>query len=403
MKLQWKLILVPVALITAALPIHADALAAEDFFSTLTLTAKAGVGYDSNAFRAPDRSYLDLSKPGNPLTVPNVQSGFFVPLRFDARYVSDSFVAKYRFNGDLYPNRSLSNADIYDHKFDIGRKFKTPAEWLGVDDFYAGFTLRYVDKTYYDRDTGLDFVTFTSGTNVSTRFDYLGLGTKVRLTKKMDQATYHAKFSFEHRFYSDPVVISVWDHSYFIVGGDARFPIGNRTSLKLGYDFSIRDFDSRPSHSANGALTRANPTVTYLYHSPAVTLSHRFSKAFVTFLSYEFTFRQDTFVGYNDYTRHKLKLRAIFKPSKDVKLRLVTSYRKRDYDNAFAFDNPAAGIGSKNFDIYTVNARGEFKLGFLPSNHWALWGEADYRNQASGDIRYDYDRTKILGGIQWNG
>jgi len=391
------------ALITTSLSAHTGALAAEDFFSNITMTAKAGVGYDTNVFRSPDITYVDLSKPGNPIVVPNVQSGVLIPLGFDARYTSDLFIATYRFDGDLYTNRSLSNADIYNHKFDIGRKFKTPAQWLGVDDFYAGFTLKYHQQTYVDRDTGLDFVTSASGTDVSNRFDYLGLGTKVRLKKRTDLAIFHAKFSFERRFYSDPIVISAWDHNYFVIGGDARFPIWDRTSLKLGYTFSIRDFSERPSHSANGALTRANPTVTYYYHSPAITLKHRFSKALVTFFSYERTYRQDTFVGYNDYTRDKLKLRAIFKPSKDVNLRLAASYRKRDYDNAFAFDNPVTGIGSKTFNIYTANARGEFKLGFLPSKHWALWGEVDYRNQASGDTRYDYKRTQVMGGVKWEG
>ncbi|MDQ6958301.1 MAG: hypothetical protein Q9M24_04235 [Mariprofundaceae bacterium] len=403
MKLQWKLILASIALITTALSAQTGALAAEGSSSNLAVTAKVGIGYDTNVFRSPDVTYVDLSKAGNPLTLPNVQAGIFIPMGFDARYVSDSFIATYRFDGDLYPNRSLSNADIYDHKFDIGRKLEQPAKWLGVDDFYAGLTLKYHRQTYVDRDTGLDFITSGSGTNVSQRFNYLGLGTKVKLTKKTDMATYHARFSFERRFYSDPVVISVWDHNYFILGGDARFHIGHRTALKLSYDFSIRDFSNRPSHSANGRLTRKNPTVTYYYHAPEVTLSHRFSKALVTFLSYGRTYRQDTFVGYNDYRRDKVRWRTAYSPSKNVKMRLALSYRKRVYDNAFAFDNPVAGAGSKDFNIYTANARGEFKLGFLPSEHWALWGEVNYRNQASGDTRYDYKRTQVMGGIKWEG
>lgn len=403
MKPQWKFMLASMALITAVLPVHTDALAAKGPSSNLTITAKAGVGYDTNVFRSPDITYVDLSKPGNPTVVPTVQSGVFVPMGFDARYTSDLFIVTYRFDGDLYVNRSLSNADIYDHKLDIGKKLEQPTKWLGLDDFYAGFTLNYHRQTYVDRDTGLDFITFTSGTNVSNRFNYLGLGTKVRLTKKTDMAIFHGKFKFERRFYSDPVVISPWDHNYFVMGGDALFPIWDRTSLKLGYDFSIRDFSKRPSHSANGRLTRANPTVTYIYHNIEGTLRHRFSKALVTFLSYGRTYRRDKFVGYNDYTRDKLRLRAIYSPSKATKMRLRLGYNKRDYDKAFAFDNPASGAGTKDFDIYTVNAKWESKLDFLPSKHWALWGEVDYRNQASGDTRYDYERTQVMGGIKWEG
>lgn len=38
-----------------------------------------GLGYDSNVYLTPKKSYLDLAQPGSPLIVPKVQSGFYTP------------------------------------------------------------------------------------------------------------------------------------------------------------------------------------------------------------------------------------------------------------------------------------------------------------------------------------
>ena len=61
-------------------------------FTELELYSRAGVGYDTNVYRAPSTRYIDRANRNQPIVVdPVVQKGFYYPVRLGAKYSVNSF------------------------------------------------------------------------------------------------------------------------------------------------------------------------------------------------------------------------------------------------------------------------------------------------------------------------
>lgn len=368
----------------------------------LAVSAEAGIGYDSNAYRTPDNPYFDVARGVN--VVPNVQTGIFVPLQLKADYEAASFLATYAFKGDVFFDNALENANRYDNDVTLGKQFALQQGRLEGGSVYAGFVAGYHKRTYFDRDSGLDQVTTLSGTNVSNRYTYVNYGIEAELDHSVNDIDYSIATELVKRNYDNPVRVSELDHLYFKIGGDAQFALSNIGKLKLGYTFAYRDYDDRPSHLANGTYPAVKVPVEYSYHIFDAILWHQFSEGLVAYLDYTRTFRNDGFVGYNDYTKDEVKVRTRLKLSDELKLRAWAAWRNRNYPNAFAFN--VAGQAEKDYDSIRGAIQAEYDLAgmdlaAIKSNNLSVWGEINFINQDSTDLRYAYDRYQLMAGVRW--
>lgn len=379
--------------------IAAPAYAAKKNTDRIVLTTVGiGVGYDSNVYLAPKAPYFDLAQGVQ--VVPQVKSGLFLPLTLEAEYKEASGMEfKYKFDGKLYPDSALNNASTYDNDATLGWNSTLDSGLQGAE-LYAGFLAGYHKNTYFDHDTGQAKLTVASGTNISNRYTHFDIGGEAKLKHKVDNVEYELLSKLINLMYSDPIVVAPMDHILFELGGSARFPLGDdATKLKLRYDFTMRDFANRPARNALGVQSRANPLLIYYYHTLNVQLFHKFGPHFMAFLDYWRTYRVDSFVKYNSYTKDRIKLRLRYRPSHDFIVRGSVAYSQRKYPNAFAFDVPAGG--SKSYKKLDFSLKSEIGS-LLPSlGDPALWGKVDYIKQTSTDLRYDYNQAQASIGGDW--
>ncbi|HKI62278.1 MAG TPA: hypothetical protein VKA31_08290 [Mariprofundaceae bacterium] len=400
MKLKSNLL--KISLLSATLAVAAaPADAAKKADEGLTMTASLGLGYDSNAYLTPKAPYNDLAQPGNPLIVPKVQSGLYIPVGLGAKHLDSSGMEfSYKFASEYYLNSALRNASTYNNDAKLGWHFSLDGGPPKDSDLYVGFLAGYHKNIYTDRDTGEAKLTRVSGTNISNRYTHFDIGGEAKLKQKVDDVQYELATKLVRLSYNDPIVIAPLDHNLFELGASARFPLGDEsTKLKLGYDFAIRDYTNRPARDALGVQSRANPLLTYLYHTAGAQLFHKFSRNFLVFLDYERTYRIDRFVNYNGYTKDKVKLRVRYHVSPDFMLRAKVSYSRTNYPHAFAFDNPAGG--QKKYKALKASVKAEYESYLSALSDPVIWAKADYIKQTSTDLRYTYNQDQVMIGSDW--
>jgi len=367
-------------------------------------SATAGLGYDSNVYLTPSAPYNDLAQPGNPLIVPSKKSGLFVPLGLGANYTEPSGMEfKYRFDGQIYLNSALSNASTYDNDATLGWNMTLDgayANWLQGADFYAGLLAGYHKKIYYDRDTGEAKLTRASGTNVSNRYTHFDFGGEAKLRQQIGSTEYKLDSKLAMLFYNDPIVIAPLDHLLFELDGSVRFPLGGKsTKLKLGYDFTMRDYTDRSARDLQGVQSRANGLLIYYYHTFNAQLLQKAGKHFMVFLDYWHTWRIDGALGYNSYSKNRVKLRLRYHPGRNFLFRGSVGYSRKNYPNAFAFDNPAGG--RKTYNQLDASLKVEYEHLFTGYGEPTLWLKGNYVKQNSSDLRYVYNQAQAIIGADW--
>jgi tetratricopeptide (TPR) repeat protein len=97
-------------------------------FTNLELRASVGYGNDTNVFRSPDQPYIDYSNPTQPLITPVVQSGAFIPVALDAKYLINTlpfegFFGQYILTGRYYTDKELENGNEYLHQLSFGNDY----------------------------------------------------------------------------------------------------------------------------------------------------------------------------------------------------------------------------------------------------------------------------------------
>lgn len=365
--------------------------------SGFSFSAEAGLGYDSNVYKTPDSPYVDFAQTGNPTVNPTQKTGIFAPLALDAEYLRPlskkiDLIAEYKFDGNFYFDSALENADEYDHRLSLGPEFAFGKKDSAGGTLYTGVFAGYHKKIYYDRDDGASKVSGT--TDISDRYTYSNRGVEFAYNNELYAFKYDVYGSFENRDYEDPAAVSQYDHDYSVLGAALHYKIADPTRLTVGYRYSSRDYDERPSRDLNGNALTSNPRLEYTYHTFDVTVRQRITEDLVGYVDYTRETRKDEFVGYNDYTLGMYKVRAIYTPTESLRLRLAASYWERDYKRAFAFDNPIAG--EKKYDGIGLDAKGEYSH----SEHLKFWAEVNYDDQSTTDKRYEYDRYQAMAGLR---
>lgn len=383
-------------LCTAVLRTGADAAATGPF----RLEAEAGLGYDSNIYKAPNAPYTDYAAIGGPAAVtPVTYTGFFIPLAFRADYtgVPDRnvrFLASYRFWMDKYLSSARDNADHWKQKLRAGMEVVTGKDGNKEDTVYAGPFLALRERTYYDRDTGTDKVT-SVGEDIAGRYSYRAIGFEAEYRRRTVKLPFSITAEYEKRNYDDPVVVARYDNNRVSLGGEVEFRIAEALELDVDYTYSTVDYDDRHARNAQGQLFASAPLLSYTYHEYGFSLRRRFSKAVVYYLDYDRTNRIDEHVGYNDYTKDEFAVRFMYTGIQNARLRMKLAWWSRDYPNAFAFDDPTQQ--QKTYDGIDGTVKGEFRL----DDAWGLWAELKSWDQSTTDLRYDYGKYQAMVGVSW--
>lgn len=361
--------------------------------SGLSVSVETGLGYDSNVFLAPDSPYVDLAQAGDPTVTPDKQTGFFIPLGLDAEYrrpvgKDTRFLTDFSFDGHIY-EPGVDNANLYDGEIRFGPEFQLTKD----SSLYAGIILGYHKEIYYDRDDGLNKV--SGAVDISDKYSYGNAGAEFSFKHDLRKVDYEVFGSVEKRDYEDPVVVSQYDHVYLDFGGSVGYNLAASTKVSAGYRYSVRDYNERRARDLNGDLLVVNPELEYIYHTIDLTLRQRLNKNLVAYVDYTRQERKDEFVGYNDSSQNRYKVRAIYAPSEDLRLRMAASYWDREYDRAFAFDDPAGG--KKEYSGITFDLGAEYGY----SKQVSLWADLNYDSQDTTDKRYEYGRSQVTAGAKY--
>ncbi len=361
--------------------------------------AEIGIGYNSNIYQTPNENYIDISATGGGAAiVPDIKSGFFIPVDLGLDYekmVGDAVAlqAKYRLDAYRYIDRAYSNGDKTSQKVSVGGQYIFGRKKSRRDALYAYVFAKKVKEFYVDRDSGDDKLA-AGTTDVSKRYWYDSVGAQLGYQYKTGEIQYGIEYTIETLDYADPIVVSQYDHDFWELAGEIEFRLAKPTKLYLDASLSNRAYDERPSRDLQGRALASYPPREYDYSSFEATVRHRINDAWVTYVGYRYSTRDDLYVGYNSYTGHTLKARFLRKTER-ARTRIAFSYKTLDYDNAFAFETPAGG--AKTYDAFTASVSTELPRG----EHQAWVAGIDYTNVDTNDTRYKYDRYRISAGYKW--
>ncbi|WP_455206206.1 hypothetical protein [Kaarinaea lacus] len=365
--------------------------------------ASVGVGYNTNIYQAPSQPYIDYAPAVPVYIVPVTYSGAYVPLDLRVDYMmgltkNSSLLTNYRFDGKIFINSDYRNADVKTNTFNLGGEYVFDQKGSLKDTLYGGIILIKKDDEYTERDTGEDKVS-SGGINISNRYSYTGKGFEIKYDKRISKIKYGIEYQYIDRKYEDPVDISKLDHKYMSLGGDIKFRINKASKIRFSYEYYDYDYDERPSRNEDGRAYTSNPPLKYVYNRYAMSFIYKMSRSIRTFFDYSYTTRSDEYVGYNDYTRNKFKIRVLYKYSDKLNLKATLTYWERDYPNAFAFDRYVPGLNEdrKYYDGTKLEIAGKY----IHSDNRDYWLRVKWYDENTTDLRYQYDQVEIMTGISW--
>jgi hypothetical protein len=366
--------------------------------SPWALEVETGIGYDSNVFLSPSKSYIDFAAVGGPTLVnPEKRSGVFIPLgvavdydgRQDETY---GFIGSYSFDSQFYPDSKTENANEYNHTLTGGVEFLLNKVGKRQDTVSVTPYFGVHQKTYFNRDSGETMVSTTSGVDLSDRYSYNVTGLKTELKHNTARLPHSLHAEVATLDYVEPSpAFDSYDHTFVRIGGDVEFVLAQPTRLTVGYDYYTRDYDDRKARDLSGSLKKGT-TREYVYNKLGASLRQKINPNLSLYLDYDFIDRNDEYVGYYDYTQNGYGVRAIYDNGERIRIKAKAAWWQRDYDNAFAFDDP-----SQEYDSAEYLVKGDYAL----DNEQGIWAELKMVDKQSTDLRYDYDRYQTMVGWRW--
>lgn len=366
-------------------------------FTNFDLRARVGVGMDDNVFRSPSVAYVDLADPAQPLVTPNVQEGLYIPVSLHAKYQVNSlenegFFGVYRLGGRYYQDKELSNANEYLHELGFGSEY-----WRREENrerrVYSAFKIAQHEETYYDPDTGLEHD--VGGVVIGDRMSYVRYGPEFWMRETFGKFSIGGRAKGQLWNYEETLAAPEYDHEYWVAGVNAQYRFTSTSLLRLKAEYYTRRFGDRPSHELDGTQLVGNPSIRYDYTEYAMEARQRITRAMWFGVAYARTERVDQYLGYNNYFRDEYGAQIHLSIGERFDLDATASYRIYNFENAFAFHEPAAG--RKTMEASTGIVTANFHL----TETLSLVGEYKYRDVVSNDTRIEYARSQILLSVRW--
>ncbi len=371
----------------------------ETRFTHFDFATTVGFGSDSNAFRSPAEPYVDLSDPTLPLVTPEVQSGNYVPVDVRLKYrvnayPYEGFFAAYRFNGRYYYDEALENANELTHELALGSEYRRyNDEKRRERRVYGAFEFADNDEVYYDPDDGGSLI--VDDVVLDDRFDYQRYGPNLILRQSGRRLSLGLRVTGQLWDYEDTDVTPAWDHQYFLFALRTQYQFTRTSLLRVVAEKSSRRFGERRARDLDGSIDIGNPELRYDYLSLGLIARQRITNKLWFGIEYERRDRTDRYVGYNNYVRDSYGAEIHWQIGRRFDLEVAGFYRLYNYENAFAYNNPAAP--TKTLET----ADGHVAATFMMTPSLWLVLEADYRDQVSTDARIEYERTRYSLGIRW--
>lgn len=367
-------------------------------FSNIEFFARAGFGSDDNVYRSPAEPYVDLTDPDNPQQVdPIVQSGTFTDYRVGALWLinsfeHESFFARLRARGRIYPDALLSNADEHTQELAFGTEFRKLRE-NRQNRMFSAFTIAYHDETFFDPDNGE--IPVINDVEIFNRYSYLRFGPEIRTRQAWKRLAFELWGKAQLWNYENALEVPEYDHEYFRVGGHLQYRFTKTSLLRLTAEGYMRNFGDRPSFELDGTQPIGVPTVEYTYVDYGITARQRLTGGLWFGVKYVFTDRRDRHVGYNDYTRDGFGAELHLRLGERFTLNAEALYRIYDFTNAFAYHDP----GSERKTLETADGR----LGISYELPWnlRLIGDYSYKDVTSNDARLAHERNLFSLSLQW--
>jgi hypothetical protein len=165
--------------------------------------------------------------------------------------------------------------------------------------------------------------------------------------------------------------------------------------LRLSAEYYTRRYGDRPAFELDGTQPPGNPTVRYDYTDFGIEARQRITSAMWFSVSYGRVERKDQHLGYNNYLRDDYGSSLHLQFGNRFDFEASARYSIYNYENAFAFHEPAAG--RKTLEAAYGRARATFRL----TDSLDLVGEYWYRDITSNDTRIEYTRSQALLAVRW--
>lgn len=369
---------------------------------TLSGSAEIGLGYDSNAFQAPDKSYNDYtSSGGGALINPTVKSGMFIPYALKGAYEyrlkqNTRLIGDVRLSGKYFYDSDLKNANEYKIQARAGVRLRFNKYKKEINHVEIKAVAGKVHEIYVDHDDGS--LKTTVGGDQSNRYKYQKVGAE--LTYKYDFRKIDILFNatYEDRNYETPSSWSSLDHKYSKYKVQAGYQLTKALHLGAYYQYSLRDYKERKSYkiASNGIISLVNPGVNYTYNNLKLFGDYDFTKSYNMDLEYLVSDRKDDNQGYSDYLYHSLSWSNSYKISKALKTFLKLKYYIYDYKNAYAYDTNTAQ-NKKEADGYICDFNTKYRF----SKEWIANLNINYRQENNTDKRYEFNRLVSMLSVKY--
>ena len=385
-------------LVTRNTAVIVEARKAERPITNLDIRLRVGAGFDDNVYRTPATSYTDVSDPNNPVRVnPVVQSGMFIPVNVSARYQvntfeNEGFFTSYRYGGRFYQDKVLNQADEYLQELALGSEFRRKDE-SRERRVYAAFKVAQHKDIYFDPATGVERI--VNGEDISDRMSFVRYGPEFWMQEKFGPLTIGGRVKGQLWNYETVQEVPEWDHQFWLGGLNAQWRYSESSLIRAWGEYYTRRFGQRPSYELDGSQPANNPTVRYDYVEYGIAARQRITSAMWFGLNFELTDREDRHVGYNNYSRTKYSVDYNLNVGQRFDVRATGAYSNFEYENAFAFNNPAAG--DKTLEIFEVSAAVIYQLG----DSFELTGEYYLRDVTSSDTRIEYGRSLFMLALRY--
>jgi len=365
-------------------------------FTDLELRAHVGYGHDSNIFRSPDQPYIDLADLNQPIVVPTVQSGAYVPIGLSAKYKINSlpfegFYGAYRLTGRYYVDEEFENANEYLHQLSFGSEYKRKEE-SRERRIHSAFTIAQNDQIYYDPDTGVP--RDIGGVGIDDRMNYLRYGPELSARQSGENLSFGLRAKGQLWNYEETEATE-YDHEYFLLSVYSQYKFTDTALLRVTADYYSRRYGDRPGFDLDGQQRVGNPEIRYDYIALALRARQRLGDSMWFGFDVKRTERTDQYVGYNDYSLDSFEFEFHWSPNNRFDLELYGEYELYDYPNAFAFHEQTAG--RKTQESATVELDASYRV----TRHLSIFTDVTLHEVVSNDLRIQYDRTEYVLGVRW--
>jgi hypothetical protein len=378
----------------------------ESRLGELELSAAARLGTDDNVYRSPAEPYVDLSVPGQPLVTPAPQSASFMPAELTVAYLlgnesgDTAFRFGYDLDGDFY-DAEFANASRVDQRLSMGADIVLGERERRRRAVATSFYARTHREANFDHDDGLerDITVLVNGLpvveDIGDRFSYKASGVAGVFEHELGRWTWGFDMRFERREYERTQFVANFDQEYFYTGIDIDYALSSAMTLHVGLVRYRLLYDDRPARDLDGALLTTNPSQYYDYVGAQFGLTRELGRAVALEFDYSRVERTDRFVGYYDYVRDAVRLRAKFRPTERFDLALGAVARSYDYPRAFAFHLAAAG--PRELEELGAELTAEFRA----TPRLAIFAALDTLDVTSTDLRAEHARTRTTLGVEW--